>query len=269
MNLSGQNSSSFSLKAVRGLITLSSILLILLALAPRTASAQVMSVVDEHGHRVYINLEPAPQKAVLRNVSAKVSPATPNSGSNATTDRKSTSISADSPNAPLTSDRLEDLIKTVSERHHVDPALVRAVIRTESNGNPAAVSNKGAQGLMQLMPTTAQQLGVANVFNPQDNIEGGVKYLQQQLTRYNGDLDKALAAYNAGPGAVDRAGGVPKYKQTQEYVRKVTNSYLQGAPAKSGGKSSASASSSASNASPARPMYQTVDSNGHIVWVNN
>ncbi len=122
---------------------------------------------------------------------------------------------------------------------------------------------------MQLMPTTAQQLGVANVFNPQDNIEGGVKYLQQQLTRYNGDLDKALAAYNAGPGAVDRAGGVPKYKQTQEYVRKVTNSYLQGAPAKSGGKSSASASSSASNASPARPMYQTVDSNGHIVWVNN
>jgi soluble lytic murein transglycosylase-like protein len=247
------------------LIASACILLFAMALAPKPASAQVMSVVDEHGHRVYINLEPVAPKAVLRNVSAKSAPAASDNNVSLASRAKQSETNAENSSGTLTNDRLEELIKTVSERHHVDPALVRAVIHTESNGNPAAVSNKGAQGLMQLMPTTALQLGVANVFNPQDNIEGGVKYLQQQLTRYNGDLDKALAAYNAGPGAVDRAGGVPKYKQTQEYVRKVTNSYLQGAPAHSGGKESAASI----NASVSRPMYQTVDSDGHIVWVNN
>lgn len=263
MRLFHQNSRAFPFRT-RGCVYASAcILLLMLALAPKPASAQVMSVVDEHGHRVFINLEPVAPKPVLRTVSAKSGPASPMASTATPSTVRTAENGAESSNGPLTNDRLEDLIKTVSERHHVDPALVRAVIRTESNGNPAAVSNKGAQGLMQLMPTTAQQLGVANVFNPQDNIEGGVKYLQQQLSRYNGDLDKALAAYNAGPGAVDRAGGVPKYKQTQEYVRKVTDSYLAGAPAHSGGKASAS------TAAPAHPVYQTVDSDGHIVWVNN
>jgi len=223
-----------------------------------------MSVVDEHGHRVYINVEPAPPKPVLRNVSAKSAPTvSPAIGPVIAGQSPPATTAGDDSSAPLTNERLEELIKTVSERHNVDPALVRAVIRTESNGNPAAVSNRGAQGLMQLMPSTAMDLGVSNIFNPQENIDAGVRYLRQQLVRYNGDLDKALAAYNAGPGAVDRAGGVPKYRQTQEYVRKVTNSYLAGAPAHAGGKAAAIP------AAASHPMYQTVDAQGHVVWVNN
>ena len=110
------------------------------------------------------------------------------------------------------------MIPEVSARYRVDPALVRAVVETESNWNPSAISSRGAQGLMQLVPTTAQQMGVNNVLDPKQNLDGGVHYLQLLLQRYNGDLDKALAAYNAGPGAVDRARGVPRYTETRAYV---------------------------------------------------
>lgn len=263
----GQNSIAFPRHGLRWMLVFSSILLISLVLTCKTASADVVSVVDEHGHRIFINLEapkPKPASPAVQNVSAKVG--TPETGfttvkpGTVASPPAATAPKAEDSNGPLTNDRLESLIKTVAERHNVDPGLVRAVIRTESNGDPAAVSMKGAQGLMQLMPSTAAELGVTNTFNPQENIEGGVKYLRQLLTRYGGDLDKALAAYNAGAGAVDRAKGVPRYRETQEYVRKVTSSYLNGAPARAGTKT-------ASN--PSHPMYQTTDAQGHIIWVND
>ena len=124
-------------------------------------------------------------------------------------------------------EKIDVMIREVSERYHVDPALVRAVMETESNWNTTAVSSKGALGLMQLIPGTAQQMGVNNAFDPKQNLDGGVRYLHTLLQRYNGDLDKALAAYNAGPEAVDRARGIPQYRETREYVQKVTDSYYR------------------------------------------
>jgi soluble lytic murein transglycosylase-like protein len=112
-------------------------------------------------------------------------------------------------------------IREVAERNGVDPALVEAVIRVESAFNPWAVSPKGAQGLMQLMPRTANALGVRDSFNPRQNIEGGVRHLRYLLDRYPGNLSLAVAAYNAGEGAVDYYGGVPPFAETRQYVQKV------------------------------------------------
>lgn len=118
-------------------------------------------------------------------------------------------------------------MREAAERHQVDPALVRAVIQTESNWNPAAVSRKGALGLMQLIPTTAQRFGANDAFSPKQNVDAGVRYLKTLLERYNGNLDLALAAYNAGEGAVDRAHGVPAYRETRNYVQRVQEAYYR------------------------------------------
>jgi len=112
-------------------------------------------------------------------------------------------------------------IEAAAQRHGVDPALLKALIRQESNFNPNAVSPAGASGLTQLMPATARGLGVTDPTDPAQAIEGGAKYLKQQLDKFGGSVEKALAAYNAGPGAVQRFGGVPPYAETQNYVRKV------------------------------------------------
>lgn len=116
----------------------------------------------------------------------------------------------------------DDLIVEHARKNNVRPSLVRAVIQVESGFNPTAYSNKGAMGLMQLMPATAREFGVRNAFNPEENVRAGVAYLKQLLNRYDGNEQLALAAYNAGPGAVDKHGqSIPPYQETRSYVSKV------------------------------------------------
>jgi soluble lytic murein transglycosylase-like protein len=120
---------------------------------------------------------------------------------------------------------LNEVINTISQRHHLDPDLINSVIHAESGFNPRAVSPKGARGLMQLMPQTASKLGVSNSFDPGANVEGGTRYLSELLQRYNFDLVKALAAYNAGPGRVEQYRGVPPYYETRLYVAKIVRDF--------------------------------------------
>ena len=122
--------------------------------------------------------------------------------------------------------RYDTLIETTARRYGLAPALVKAVIAAESAFDPDAVSHKGAQGLMQLMPQTASELGVEDAFQPADNVRGGARYLREMLDRY-GDVSRALAAYNAGPNAVDRHEGIPPYPETQAYVARVLQ-YFRG-----------------------------------------
>jgi len=126
---------------------------------------------------------------------------------------------------------LRGLAAAAARRHGLDPELVMAVVSVESAFRPEAVSPKGAQGLMQLMPKTAVSLGVEDAFDPAQNLDGGARHLGQLLTLYGGDLTRALAAYNAGEGAVQRHGGVPPYRETRAYVKKVLERYRgQGKP---------------------------------------
>ncbi|MBW2269610.1 MAG: lytic transglycosylase domain-containing protein [Deltaproteobacteria bacterium] len=118
----------------------------------------------------------------------------------------------------------DGIIGLTAREHRVQPALVKAVIAAESNFDSEAVSHKGAQGLMQLMPSTAAALGVGDPFRPIENVRGGTAYLRQMLDRY-GDVERAVAAYNAGPTAVDRFGGIPPYRETRDYVRRVLAYY--------------------------------------------
>ena len=193
-------------------------LLIMLVVMCVPARAQLRRLADERGIVVFVNEGPAAPAKETIVATAPATPAAPKAsvpGSTSTPKR-------------TTPQELDQLVQKTAEKHRVDPRLVRAVIATESNWNATAVSRKGAQGLMQLIPDTAQQLGVADAFDPAQNVDGGVRYLASMLDRYNGDLPKALAAYNAGPGAVDRSGGVPQITETRNYVQKVTSAYLGG-----------------------------------------
>lgn len=184
--------------------------------ATPSATAQIAAMTDPSGRRMFVNADPAP---------VRLAPAKPR-----TTIYMPGEISFLGENRPAVNidrDGVEKLVREAAERHHVDPALVRAVIETESNWNPAAISRKGALGLMQLIPTTAQRFGVNDAFSPKQNVDAGVKYLKTLLERYNGNLDLALAAYNAGEGAVDRAHGIPSYRETRNYVQRVQETYFR------------------------------------------
>lgn len=185
----------------------------------KTASAQIAKVVDDSGRHFWVNAEPpAPLKL---SATAKIQPALYMPAQASLTGRNVR------PSFMLDRDGAEKLVREAAERHRVDPALVRAVIETESNWNPAARSRKGAIGLMQLIPTTAQRFGANDAYSPQQNVDAGVRYLKTLLQRYDGNLDLALAAYNAGEGAVDRAHGVPAFRETRDYVQKVQNAYFR------------------------------------------
>lgn len=122
-------------------------------------------------------------------------------------------------------ENIENLIEKYAQKNNLDPDFIKAVVKQESGFNPDATSKCGAMGLMQLMPQTAKGLGVVDAYDPEQNIEGGVKYLKSMLNRFNNDPKLALAAYNAGPGAVQKYGDIPPYKETQNYVKNILASY--------------------------------------------
>jgi soluble lytic murein transglycosylase-like protein len=131
-------------------------------------------------------------------------------------------------NRAFTQQDIDAAIDEAAARHNVDPSLVRSVVKVESNFNPNAVSRKGAMGLMQLMPSTARSLNVSNPFDPAQNVDAGVRHLRRLLDNYRGNVRLSLAAYNAGSGAVARSAGVPRFRETQNYVRRITNLYNGG-----------------------------------------
>ena len=183
------------------------------------ANAQIAKVVDDSsGRHFFINSEPPARTKLSPGFKPHATIYLPAESSFTGNSRPAITIDRDG---------AEKLVREAAERHHMDPALVRAVIETESGWNAAAKSRKGALGLMQLIPTTAVRFGVNDAFSPQQNVDAGVRYLRTLLQRYNGNLDLALAAYNAGEGAVDRAHGIPAFRETRDYVQKVQNAYFR------------------------------------------
>ncbi len=156
-------------------------------------------------------------------------------------------------------------IQKAASKYAIDSALIKAVIKTESNGNHRAVSRKGAIGLMQLMPTTANDMNVSNPFNPEENIEGGTRYLRMMLEKFDGDLTLALAAYNAGPGAVQKYRTVPPISETRDYVKKVYSLYK--------GRQTYATTGVARNEPPAEPkqppIYKVTLDDGTILFTNS
>ena len=188
-----------------------------LAAVLRAVSAQteIYAWRDEHG-RLVLSKHPAPAGVSAQTFAVDGTEAYRTTG--------------EGPGAPFAmgraelQNRLRTVIETSAAEQSLSPDLVRAVIRVESGWNPRARSDKGAQGLMQLMPGTAAQYGVTNPFDPEQNIRGGVAYLKTLMDRFDGNTELALAAYNAGPGAVEKYGRkIPPYRETQAYVRKIVS----------------------------------------------
>lgn len=206
--------------------------------APPARADQIVLTVDEHGHKIFINTsEPAERPAgwlsgLSRNRTATFPSPTP---------------------------EINHLVDQTAKQFEVDPQLVHAIIRTESEYNPKAVSRKGAMGLMQLIPGTAARFGVNNPFDPKQNIEGGISYLKYLLDLFGGDLALSLAAYNSGEHAVERYGGIPAFPETRHYVRKVWDLYQPGE----------ALNPAQGLKEPARPpIYRYVDTRGVVHFTN-
>ncbi|MBI3994338.1 MAG: lytic transglycosylase domain-containing protein [Nitrospirae bacterium] len=172
--------------------------------------------------------------------------------SNVPTDPRYRRMQHPAPVIPIGSQELHQMILSASRRYRVDPALVKAVIKVESDFNPQALSNAGAMGLMQLMPATASTLDVQNPFNPTENISGGVKHLSSLLSRFDGDLTLTLAAYHAGAKRVETYGRVPPIEKTHQYIRKVMAAYKTYR-----GKEASR-----------KPVYKILSSGGHVIYTN-
>src|SRR5580704_16859935 len=198
-------------------------------LRAQAGSASITTSIDSSGRKVFVNDEApvAPRRSTT--------PAIQSSGmmywsptARAWKSVASANIRAARSAAAEVSTSQQEIdaaIDQAASRHNVDPSLVRAVIKVESNFNPNAVSRTGAMGLMQLMPQTARQLNVSNPFDPEQNVDAGVRQLKQLMENYGGDVKLTLAAYNAGPGAVARSAGVPHYAETRQYVKRITQLY--------------------------------------------
>ena len=206
--------------------------------------AAITSTVDDTGHTVYVNDEvaPAPRQSAFRSesnrlvywsskerrwkpvphqnvVAARSAAAEVNSYLDKPSDRDFATRNT------VSKQDIDAAIEKAAARHNVDANLVRALVKVESNFNPNAVSRKGAMGLMQLMPQTARSLNVSNPFNPEENIDAGVRHLKYLLESYKGNVPLSLAAYNAGQKAVSRSSGIPRYAETRKYVRRITSLY--------------------------------------------
>ncbi len=216
----------------------------------RAQSGAITSTTDESGRRIYVNGEvpaaasraeaaaPARSPLMYWSVTEHRFKPVPTSGAVMRAARSAASEvdtylgggaqSHPASNRVFTPQDIDAAIDAAAARHHVDPSLVRSVVKVESNFNPNAVSRKGAIGLMQLMPSTARSLNVANPFDPEQNVDAGVRHLRQLLDSYGGNVRLSLAAYNAGSGAVARSAGVPHFRETQDYVRRITSLYSGG-----------------------------------------
>lgn len=187
------------------LLGLSGLLIVISMVLSAPASAQIYTYVDENGITVFTDRKPDRGRYRVHNLGCYGTCRT----------------GVDWERTPLMNGHFQAEIQAVSELFGVDAALIRAVMHAESWFQPEAISHAGAQGLMQLMPGTARRFGVANAFDPLENITGGAAYLAFLLNEFEGDLTRAIAAYNAGEHAVRRHGGIPPFPETREYVRRV------------------------------------------------
>lgn len=192
----------------------------LLFCCPLAANADIYQYTDKSGvlHFTNVNGGGKNHKRVRTEPERGNAPASPRA-------KSSSSASLSSSNVPSA---YMDIIDSACNRHGVDPSLVHAIVKVESDFNPYALSRKGAMGLMQLMPQTAVEMNVKNSFNPVENIDGGVRYLRYLIDRYEGNLSLALAAYNSGETAVKRWGTIPPFKETQNYVQRILKIYNGG-----------------------------------------
>ncbi len=224
-----------------------SVIATFLSLTPNlqaSADAPISTTTDNDGHKVYVNDAVAPvlrqtfraqqNRLVFWSTTERRWKAVPHANVQAAKSAaaevdqylgNSSAAQNSASRIGFTPQEIDAAIDKAASRHNVDANLVRALVKVESNFNPNAVSRKGAMGLMQLMPQTARQLNLRNPFDPEENVDAGVRHLKKLLESYGGDVRLSLAAYNAGAGAVARSSGIPRYAETRNYVQRITQLY--------------------------------------------